>query len=228
MNDAEELQKKLDLLSVCGSKKHQTLEESLVSLQKLIGKPLSEIVYYNRLSLKEKMDFIENLYQNAKKDMKDPMCEDNPNKKWVVNTHIRGSNIEESKKLQKHSCLCCGIGITEKYNYCSYLLKPHRIVYEFLRGDYVIPNIVMLCYKCHDKEFGHWTENKKRLKTIKTIQLKNGGTIPREVPFSWDELVDISFEIFKEFIIKNHENVDKEIENMIFQDIENEVELGVN
>ena len=228
MNNVEEQQKKLDLLSVSGNKKHQTLEESLISLQKLIKKPLSDIVYYNLLSLEEKIKYIDNLYQKAKEEMKDPTCEDNSNKYWVANTHIRGSNIEDAKDNQKHSCFCCGIGISKKFWSFSYLLKPHRIVYSFLKGDYVLPNIVMLCQKCHGKEFTYWTENKKRLKTIKTIQLKGGSTICREIPIPWDELVYKSFEIFKEFIINNHEHTDTEIENSIFQDVESEMELGVS
>jgi hypothetical protein len=207
---------------------YPTLEESLVSLQKIVDKPLSDIVCYNLLSLKEKIRYIDNLYQKTKEEMKDPTCEDNPNKHWIVNTHIKGSNIEKAKDNQKHSCLCCGIGINKKFWSFSYLLKPHRIVYEFLNGDYVLPNIVMLCYKCHDNEFIYWTENKKRLKTIKTIQLKGGSTTYREIPIPWDELVYNSFEIFKEFIIKNHEHTDLEIENSIHKDVENEVELGIS
>jgi len=190
-----------------------SIEKDIVSLQKMIGKPISEIIYYRHLMLKEKMEYIDKLHQKAKEDMKDPICENNPNKYWIVSNVIKGHNIENAKDNQEHSCLCCGIGIVKKYWHFSYLLKPHRIVYQYLKGDYIPSNIVMLCYKCHDKEFDYWTKNKHRL-------YQNPIT---KRPFPWDELKDISFDIFKEFIMKNHECTDTEIENDIFQEIESDI-----
>lgn len=196
-----------------------SIEKDIIGLQKIIGKPISEIVYYRHLTLKEKMEYIDKLYQKAKEEMKDPICKDDPSRHWIVSSMIRGWNVEKAKDDQEHSCICCGIGTVPKYRSFSYLLKPHRIVYGFVNGDYIPPNIVMLCHKCHDKEFDYWTKNKKRLQTIKIIKHKR-GTTPMVVPIPWDELVDTSFDIFKEFIAENHEHTDTEIENDIFQEIE--------
>lgn len=190
-----------------------SIEKDIVDLQRIIGKPISEIIYYRHLTLKEKMEYIDKLYQKAKEDMKDPTCEDNPNKHWIISSMIKGSNIEDAKDNQEHSCLCCGIGIVPKYKHFSYLLKPHRIVYEYMKGDYIPSNIVMLCYKCHDNEFKYFGKNKYRLYQ----------DYRKRKPLSWDKLIDVSFDIFKEFIAENHEHTDTEIDNDIFQD----TELGI-
>ena len=204
--------------------KYPTLEEDLVNLQKAVNKPLSEIVYYNNLSLKEKTEYIDNLYQKAKKEMFDPTDKYAPNIDMILNTHMKCRNIEDAKDMQKHSCFCCGIGIVKKYWSSSYLLTPHRIVYDCMKGDYVPQNIVMLCHKCHEKEFNYWNKNKKRLQTLIVIRHKY-GTSPRIIPLPWEELIDISFDIFKEFIEYNHKRTDEEIESCIDQEIENDIDI---
>lgn len=187
-----------------------SIEEDIVSLQKMIGKPISEIIYYRHLSLKGKMEYIDKLYQKAKCEMIDPTCKDDPTKYWQKSSMVRGWNVEKAKDGQEHACICCGIGIVKKYDHFSYLLKPHRIVYGYLKGDYVPENTVMLCYKCHDSEYKFFQKNKHRLYL----------DYQRRKLFSWDKLIDVSFDIFKEFIVENHEHTDIEIENDISQEIE--------
>lgn len=190
-----------------------SIEKDIASLQKMIGKPISEIIYYRHLSLKEKMEYIDKLYQKAKEEMKDPTCESDPNTYMIVGSVTRGRNVEKAKDDQKHSCICCGIGIVPKYEHFSYLLKPHRIVYGYMKGDYVLPNIVMLCYKCHDNEYTFFQKNKHRL----YLDYQRRRQLP------WDKLKDVSFDIFKEFITENHGHTDTEIENDISQEIEQDI-----
>lgn len=194
-----------------------SIEEDIKSLEKMIGKPISDIIYYRHLTLKEKIDYIDKLYQKAKEDMKDTTLPDNPNQYLIVSNWLKSNNIDHARSEQKNACLCCGIGIVEKYKHFCYLLKPHRIVYGYMKGDYIPSNIVMLCYKCHSKEYDYFTKNRHRL-------YQDFG---KKRPLSWNELKDVSFDIFKEFITENHECTDTEIENNIVQDIEQEIVQGI-